>query len=112
MPRGNPNGMTAKKAVSTLRGELVLARAAKKSGVLLARRHGSDATAEAAGFDRQIAALEYALAATLTFKASGKSALKAAERAGLSLYPQSTPTTGQAEEAPDEPEDDDDEYDV
>lgn len=72
MPTGNSNGMTAKIALSNLKGDVITL----KGDLVQANRFGD--SDHAAALEKQIAVKEYAIAAVQTFVASGKSALKAA----------------------------------
>lgn len=82
MPRGNPNGMTAKSCISILRGERVLTKAMAKAAPILLGRLGMP-TEDDGKLQRVLDALEYAEAAVFTFRKSGKSALKAAKALGF-----------------------------
>lgn len=72
MPNSTEPKATAKETLSTLKGDLVMA----KADVIEARRNGNT-DAEDFAVDR-VLRLKYAIAAVSTFKHSGKSALKAA----------------------------------
>lgn len=66
----NANGMTSKKALSNLKGNLQI----QKAQLIASNRAGDDTENQ----EKQIAVTEYAIAAVKTFVASKKSALKAA----------------------------------
>lgn len=90
MPTGNPNGMTARKALKVLRGEAIRTLAQAKADALTHARiaraggfSGKDVASEVSSAAQTVVdALRYAEAAVFTFKDSGKSALKAAARIG------------------------------